>query len=81
MKIPLLKQEKNTCGPVALRMVLTDWGKNLTEEKLVKLTGKVGRYGIRTTKLSEAAKQLGFRTECLSYNNDTTWTLRVQVVG
>ncbi len=68
MKIPLFRQKKDTCGLTALRMVLAYFGKNITEDYLLKLTGKIKRYGIRTIKLSEAAKKIGFRTECLSYN-------------
>ncbi|PIS40957.1 MAG: hypothetical protein COT26_00570 [Candidatus Kerfeldbacteria bacterium CG08_land_8_20_14_0_20_43_14] len=68
MKIPLFKQKKNTCGLTALRMVLAYFGEKITENDLKKLTGKISRYGVRTVKLSEAAKKLGFETECLSYN-------------
>jgi len=69
MNIPLFKQkQQNTCGITALRMALAYWGENISKDKLTKLISKVGRDGIRTIKLSEAAKKLGFNTECLSYN-------------
>lgn len=68
MKIPLFKQKKNTCGLTALRMVLAYFGEKIAEDKLVRLTGKIRQYGVRTIKLSKAAKRLGFETECLSYN-------------
>lgn len=68
MKIPLFRQKKNTCGLTALKMVLAYFGDDIAENELIKLTGKIKRYGIRTIQLSEAAKKLGFKTECLSYN-------------
>jgi len=68
MKIPLFKQKKNTCGLTALRMALAYFGINIAENKLIKLTGKIKRYGVRTIQLSKAAKKLGFETECLSFN-------------
>src|SRR3989338_2322569 len=68
MKIPLFKQKKNTCGLTALRMALAYFGENIAENQLIKLTGKIKRYGVRTIQLSKAAKKLGLATECLSYN-------------
>lgn len=68
MKVPLFRQKKNTCGQTALRMALAYFGDNITENNLIRLTGKIKRHGVRTTQLSEAAKKLGFKTECLSYN-------------
>jgi len=69
MNTPLFKQrKKNTCGLTALKIVLAYFGTNISEEELVKLTGKIRPYGVRTVKLREAAQKLGFETEYLSYN-------------
>jgi len=68
MKIPLFKQKKNTCGTTALRMVFAYFGKNISENEIIKNVGGIKSYGVRTIKLAKYAKSLGFKNECLSYN-------------
>ena len=68
MKIPLFKQKKNTCGPTALRMVFKYFGRDVLEDQIIKSIGGIKKFGVRTVKLAEFAKKLGFKVECLSYN-------------
>ncbi len=49
-------------------MVLAYFGKDVQEGKIIKFTGSIKKYGLRTIRLAEAAKKLGFEIECLSYN-------------
>jgi ABC-type bacteriocin/lantibiotic exporter with double-glycine peptidase domain len=70
LNVPLIKQKENlTCGPAALEMVLRFYGKNLSQELIIKKIGGVKKsYGVRTIKLAEFARSLGFNVRCFSYN-------------
>ena len=68
MKVPLYKQSKKACGPTALRMVMSYWGKDVSEKDIVKGVGGTKSYGVRTIQLASYVKKLGFKFECLSYN-------------
>ncbi len=68
LAVPLLKQNKMTCGITALRMVLLYFGKNISSEEIIKKVGGIKKYGVRTIKLAEFAKNLGFKVYCYSYN-------------
>lgn len=68
MKIPLLRQKNNTCGPTALRMVLKYFENDVLENNIIKSIGGIKKYGVRTIKLAEFAKKSGFEIVCLSYN-------------
>lgn len=68
ISVPLLKQGKSNCGPVALRMVLQFFENDVSLKEIVKGVGGVKRYGVRMIKLCEYAQKLGFRTTCYSYN-------------
>ena len=68
MNVPLFRQRKNTCGIIALKMILSYFGKDVDENKIIKAVGGLKSYGVRTVKLAEVAQKLGFTTECLSYN-------------
>ncbi|MBI4991645.1 MAG: peptidase C39 family protein [Candidatus Harrisonbacteria bacterium] len=58
---------KNTCGPTSLRMVLSYYGIDAKEKEIIKAVGGLKKFGIRTIKLAQYAKKLGFKCECLSY--------------
>lgn len=49
-------------------MVLAFYGKNISENKIIKEVGGLKKYGVRTTKLAEFARILGFKTRTLSLN-------------
>jgi len=69
MKVPLFKQtSKRSCGPAALRMVLAYYGINIPEKEIIKGVGDLKKYGVRTIKLADFTKKLGFKVECLSYS-------------
>lgn len=68
MKVPRLKQRPNSCGTTSLRMVMAFWGKDVSEKEVIQGVGGLKSYGVKTTKLAEYARDLGFNTYCLSYN-------------
>lgn len=68
LSVPLMKQEKLTCGATALSMVFKYFGKNIPARKIVKAVGGVKSYGIRTVKLADFARKEGFKVEVLTYN-------------
>ena len=68
MNVPLFKQRRNTCGPTSLRMMLAYFGRDIQESEIIKSVGGIKKYGVRTVKLAKFVKELGFKTECLSYN-------------
>ena len=68
LSVPLLKQTKLSCGVTALRMVLQYFGKNISSKEIVKRIGGIKKYGVRTIKLADFARSLGFKVECYSYN-------------
>jgi len=69
INVPLLKQkEKLDCGPIALKMVLKYFGKNISENKIIKEVGGIGKYGVKAIKLAEFAKSLGLNVIIYSYN-------------
>ncbi|OGM05399.1 hypothetical protein A2715_04255 [Candidatus Woesebacteria bacterium RIFCSPHIGHO2_01_FULL_39_32] len=69
MKVPLFKQkDKLDCGPTALRMVLEYYGKKIRADEIIKGIGGIKNFGVRTIKLADFARKLGFKTLCLSYN-------------
>lgn len=68
MKVPLSRQKKNSCGLTALHMVLKYFGKDVSENQIIRSVGGIKKYGVRTVRLAEFAKRFGFKVECLSYN-------------
>lgn len=68
LSVPLLKQGNLNCGPTVLRMVLCYFGKNVSQHEIIKKVGGTKKYGIKTVKLAEFARNLGFETDCYSYN-------------
>lgn len=49
-------------------MVFGYFGKDVSENQIIKSIGGIKKYGVRTIKLAEFAKKFGFEEECLSYN-------------
>ncbi|MFH1325499.1 MAG: C39 family peptidase [archaeon] len=68
INIPLMKQGKNECGPTALSMILKYLGKNISKEEITRRIGGLKKYGVRTIKLAEFAKNLNFDVHCYSNN-------------
>lgn len=68
MKVPRFKQTQNACGPTALRMIMAYLGKNISLKEIIKGCGGIKKYGVRTIKLADFAKRVGFKVKCLSYN-------------
>jgi len=69
LKVPLFKQKyNNSCGITALRMVLSFYGMNVSENKIIKGVGGLKKYGIRAIRLAEFARSLGFKTKTFSVN-------------
>jgi len=69
MKIPQFKQiNKLACGPAALSMVFAYYGKNYSQQEIVKEIGGLKKYGSRMVKLSKFAKSAGFKTKLFSYD-------------
>ncbi|GBE16577.1 peptidase C39 family protein [bacterium BMS3Abin15] len=67
--VPLLKQTKSACGPTSLAMVLKYFKKEVPLAEIIRnVGGGVKDYGVRMVKLSEYAKELGFKVYCYSYN-------------
>lgn len=50
-----------SCGPSALKIILDSFGRNITEEELIELTGAKERVGTTPDNLYCAASKLGYR--------------------
>jgi ABC-type bacteriocin/lantibiotic exporter with double-glycine peptidase domain len=68
LSVPLLKQGKLECGPTALRMVLKYFDRDASLKEITRGTGGIKTTGVRTVKLADFAKSLGFKVECYSCN-------------
>lgn len=68
MNVPAFRQQKDTCGPTSLRMVLAYYGVKADENKLIKQVGGIKSYGVQTIALAKVAREYGMKTEALSYN-------------
>ncbi len=68
LSVPLLKQGKFDCGPIALKMVLQYFNKDISYNQIIKEIGGIKKYGVKTISLASFAKKLGFKVECYSYN-------------
>ncbi|MBU0636521.1 C39 family peptidase [Candidatus Micrarchaeota archaeon] len=66
--VPTLKQVKLNCGITALQMVLQYFNKDIPSSEITKQIGGIKKFGVRTIKLAEFAKSLGFKVTCYSYN-------------
>lgn len=67
LDVPFYKQKENVdCGPVALKMVLSYFGKNYDIENLKEKTGIKKGKGISTIQIATAAALLGHKTDFYS---------------
>jgi len=66
--VPLVKQEKLECGPTVLSGVLQYFGKMISPAEITRNIGGIKKYGVRTIKLADYARDLGFKIHCYSYN-------------
>jgi len=63
-KVPLYKQKTEyTCGPASLKIVLSFFGKAVSESKLSHLVGTKPKIGANRANLVRVAEQLGFMVE------------------
>lgn len=61
IKLKLFKQSKGYCGPASLKMVLSAYGINKSENYLAKLTKATRKKGCSEKNVVKAAKKLGFK--------------------
>ena len=61
IKLKLFKQSKGYCGPASLKMVLSAYGINKSEDYLAKLTKATRKKGCSEKNVVKAAKKLGFK--------------------
>jgi ABC-type bacteriocin/lantibiotic exporter with double-glycine peptidase domain len=61
IKFKLFKQSEGYCGPASLRMVLSAYGINKSEDYLAKLTKATRKKGCSEKNIVKAAKKLGFK--------------------
>jgi ATP-binding cassette subfamily B protein len=70
-QVPIIIQpDAMDCGPTCLKMICEYYGKYITIQKLRELT-KVSKSGVSIYAISEAAKQIGFKTTCIKSNVET----------
>lgn len=60
-KLKLFKQSKGYCGPASLKMILSTYGINKSENYLAKLTKANRKKGCSENNIIKAAKKLGFK--------------------
>jgi len=69
LNVPLIKQKyKVSCGSAAMSMVYKYFGKDISEEKIIKEIGRLTKWGSFVTDHALIAKNLGFKVTCHSYN-------------
>jgi len=68
VNVPRFKQEKKTCGPTALQMVLAHYNHEVSEREIIKAIGGLKPNGVNTVDLADFAGSRGFDFKCLSYN-------------
>jgi ATP-binding cassette subfamily B protein len=70
-KFPFYKQpDIMDCGPTCLRMIVKNYGKSISLQKLRDKT-QIGKEGVNILGISEAAEALGFRTQAVRLNYDS----------
>ena len=63
LKVPYFRQKRDySCGPASLRMILSYFGLEVGEEKLIELCG-TNRLGTSRFQIVEAATKLKFRAD------------------
>lgn len=68
LDVPFVPQEKDTCGPAALAMVLRFWGHRATSGELADELGARELKGVAGSRLAEAARTRGFTA--VAYQGD-----------
>jgi len=68
IKVPLIKQTKEACGPTALAMVLKYFDDKKPLQEIIKEVGGIKKFGVRTISLAKFSKKLGYKVHCYSYN-------------
>lgn len=69
LNVPLLKQTTSkTCGNTCLRMVLSYYGHEISEETILKKISKDQKGGTWLTEIAWFAKTLGLKPTCFAYN-------------
>jgi ABC-type bacteriocin/lantibiotic exporter with double-glycine peptidase domain len=68
LEVPFVAQEKDTCGPAALAMVLRFWGQAATHDELAAELGARELKGVAGSRLAEAARSRGLTA--VAYEGD-----------
>ena len=65
MRFPFIQQfDSMDCGPTCLAMIAKHYGKTISIHSLREKT-QIGKEGVNLLGISEAAEQVGFRTQCV----------------
>lgn len=68
LAVPFVPQEKDTCGPAALAMVLSYWKQPAGHDELARELGAVELRGVAGSRLAEAARSRGMTA--VAYEGD-----------
>lgn len=76
LNVPVIKQQnRRGCGPASLSMILQYFGRNYSEEQIIKALGgilldkKLKKKGTLAIDNALFARSLGFQVHCYSYDN------------
>ncbi len=68
LKVPIVKQKHEMgCGAAGMSMVYKYFGQDVSEEKIIRETGGLTKWGSFTTDHALMAKNLGFKVVCRAY--------------
>lgn len=70
LDVPFVPQQKDTCGPAALAMVLRYWGRTAVHDELAAELGARELRGVAGSRLAEAARTRGLTA--VAYRGDAT---------
>jgi hypothetical protein len=68
LAVPFVAQEKDTCGPAALAMVLRFWGDSVSHDALARELDAAELRGVAGSRLAEAARSRGMTA--IAYEGD-----------
>jgi len=69
LSIELFKQSEGFCGPASLKMVLSYYGTEKTEDELAALIGATREYGCDPIDIVTAAEKVGFSAQYKERSN------------
>jgi len=68
LDVPFVPQQRDTCGPAALAMVLRFWGRSASHDELAAELGARELRGVAGSRLAEAARSRGMTA--VAYRGD-----------